>query len=144
MSAGNKDAKARKLTRSLEQVDRKGEKAATKITYKDEDGDLGITSIDPVNAVGSQAVVVYNTRSKHIEVYRAVAGSALSFQGARITNFDTAISMGRTLRKPESDLAHWTRATTIRRLEVLIDGIKGKKWEVTGKLNRNTMIIKVL
>ena len=54
------------------------------------------------------------------------------------------LSGGRTIRRPEADLAHWTRATTIRRLEVLMDGTKGKKWEVNGKMNRNTMIVKVL
>ena len=55
--AGAKGAKARKLRRTLDQVDRKGEKAASKVTYKDEDDALGIRSVDPTNVVGADAVL---------------------------------------------------------------------------------------
>jgi hypothetical protein len=142
--AGAKGAKARKLTRTIGQVDRKGEKAASKVTYKDEDDQLGIRSVDPTNVVGADAAVVYNTKNRHCEIYLAKPGSKLSVHGARIVNFDDATSLGKILRHPESDLPHWTRASTIKRFEVLMKGIKGKRWEVTGKLNRNTMILKVM
>ena len=144
IKAGAKGAKARKMASTAGEVDRKGEKAASKVTYKDEDNELGIRSVDPVNLVGSEAAVVYNTKNRHIEFYRAKQGKKLSFQGARIINFDEASSIGKTIRKPETDLPHWTRATTVRRLEVLSDGIRGKKWEPSGKMNRNTIIIKIM
>ena len=144
IKAGAKGAKARKMASTASEVDRKGEKAATKVTYKDEDDALGIRSVDPVNLVGSEAAVIYNTKTRHIEFYRAKQGMKLSFQGARIVNFDEASSIGKTIRKPETDLPHWTRATTVRRLEVLSDGIRGKKWEPSGKMNRNTIIIKIM
>jgi len=142
--AGAKGAKARRLTSTVATMDRKGEKAASKVSYKEEDDDLGIHSVDPTNLVGADAAVVFNTKNRHCEVYMAKPGAKLSVQGARIVNFDETTSTGRTIRKPESDLQHWIRATTLKRLEVLIGGIKGKTWEVNGKLNKNCIIVKVL
>lgn len=144
IKAGAKGAKARKLSNTLEQSDCKGEKAASKVTYKDEDSNLGISSVDPTNLVGAEAAVIYNTKTRHCEVYFAEASKRLSVQGARITNFDEKKSIGKTLRKPETDLPHWNRATTVRRLEVLLDQVNGKSWSLTGKFNRNTMLLKVL
>lgn len=142
--AGAKGAKARKMRSTVETMDRKGEKAASKVSYKDEDEKLGIRSVDPTNLVGAEAAVVFNTKNRHCEVYLAKQGMKLSVQGARIVNFDEGTSMGKTLRKPESDLSHWVRATTLKRLEVLGKGIRGKTWEVNGKLNKNCIIVKVL
>ena len=142
--AGARGAKARKLTSTVATMDRKGEKAASKVSYKEEDDNLGIHSVDPTNLVGADAAVVFNTKNRHCEVYMAKPGAKLSVQGARIVNIDEAASTGRTIRKPESDLQHWVRATTLKRLEVLIGGIKGKTWEVNGKLNKNCIIVKVL
>jgi hypothetical protein len=144
IKAGARGAKARKLSRTVDQVDRKGEKAATKVKYKDEDVQYGIRSVDPTNIVGAEAVAVFNAKNRHCEIYRAKDGSRLSVQGAKIINFDEKTSLGKTIRTPEKDLPMWTRATTVRRLEVLINSVNGKTWEVTGKLNRNTIIIKVL
>jgi len=144
VKSGAKNAKARKMASTYEQSDRKGEKAASKVTYKDADADLGINSVDPTNLVGASSVVIYNTKNRHCEVYFAADGKKLSVQGARITNFDETKSIGKTLRHPETDLPHWTRATSVRRLELLLSQIKGKSWTLNGKFNRNTMILKVL
>lgn len=144
IKAGARGAKARKMVSTVESFDRRGEKAASKVSYKEEDDKLGIRSVDPTNLVGADAAVVFNTKNRHCEVYLAKPGNKLSIQGARIVNFDESASSGKTLRKPESDLSHWVRATTLKRLEVLSKGIKGKTWEVTGKLNKNCIIVKVL
>ena len=144
ISAGIRGAKARKMNSKLGTTDRKGEKAASKVSFKDEDLNLGIRSIDPTNIVGAEAVVIFNTKTRHCEVYRANDGETLSIQGAKIVNFNELKSGGKTVRKPDVDLHHWVRATTLKRLEVLMSGIKGKKWEVSGKLNKNCMIIKVM
>lgn len=139
-----KASKARKFASTAAARDRKGEEAASKVRVKDEDTALGLQSIDPTNLVGAEAVVVYNTKTRHVEVYRCSGTNKLSMKGARITNFDPSLSQGRVLRDPTSWLPRWTSATTIRRLEVLIAEIKGKSWTLTGKLNSNHLIIKVL
>lgn len=137
-------AKARKFNNINQSFDRKGEKAAAKISFKEEDDTLGIRSIDPTNIVGADTAVIYNTKNKHCEVYRAKDGQKLSVQGARITNFDDVTSVGKTLRKPERDLPHWTRVTSLRRIEILMQDINGKSWAPTGKMNKHCIIIKVM
>ena len=137
-------AKSRKMKSTFNQIDRKGEKAALTISFKDEDLNLGLTSIDPTNLVGSNAAVIFNTKNNHCDVYLAKTGQTLSFKGSKIINFDETSSFGRTLKNPKNDLPHWSRASTIKRLEVLLTGINGKRWELTGKLNKNSMIIKIL
>lgn len=144
VKAGAKGAKARKMNSTVHQVDRKGEKAASKVTYKDEDTAFGIRSVDPTNVVGADAAVIFNTKNRHCEVYYAKAGSKLSIQGAKIINYDETRSVGKTVRNPEMDLPQWTKATVIRRLDVLLQNTNGKAWELSGKLNRNTVIIKVM
>ena len=55
----------------VHQADRKGEKAASKVSYKDEDMNLGIRSVDPTNVVGAVAAVLYNSKNRHCEIYFA-------------------------------------------------------------------------
>lgn len=142
--AGAKGAKARKMKSTVHEVDRKGEKAATKMTYKEDDDKLGIRSVDPTNVVGANIVVIFNTKNRHCEMYIAKDGQTLSVKGASIINYDETLSIGKTVRKPEEDLPSWVKASTVKRITVLMGYIKGKAWDLTGKLNRNTVIIKVL
>ena len=142
--AGSKKSRAHKMSTTVQTADRKGERAAAKVNYKDTDTNLGIDSVLPTNLIGSDAAVIYNTKNRHCEVYFAETGKKLSITGAKITNFDVEKSQGRTLRKPEQDLPHWSRASNARRLEVLLEQFNGKKWSVAGKLNRNTMILAVI
>ena len=137
-------AKARKLSNIDQPFDRKGEKAAAKLNFKEEDDKFGLRSIDPTNIVGAEIAIVFNTKNRHCEVYRAKDGTRLSVQGARITNFDEATSTAKTLRKPDRDLPHWTRVTSLRRIEILLEDINGKNWQPTGKMNKNCVIIKVI
>jgi len=141
---GKLNSKQRVMLSTVATRDKQGTQAAGKIKLKSEDTELGITSIDPTNVIGAELVVVYNTKTHHVEVYRATGEQRLSIQGSRVTNFDPALSEGRALREPSSWLPRWTAATTIRRCEVLMQSLKGKKWTVSGKLNSNHLILKVL
>ncbi len=144
VKGGARAARARKMSSTVQTRDKKGEQAATKVKIKTQDTDSGILSVDPTNVVGASSAVFYNTKTRHVEVYHALEGQALSIQGARVTNFDPARSRGKILRKPESWLPRWTGAATTRRLEVLMADLKGKDWELSGKINSNHLILKVL
>ena len=144
VKGGARAARARKMSSTVQTRDRKGEQAATKVKIKAQDTDSGITSVDPTNVVGATSAVFYNTKTRHVEVYHSLDGQVLSIQGARVTNFDPARSRGKILRKPESWLPRWTGATTTRRLDVLMADLKGKDWELSGKINSNHLILKVL
>lgn len=141
---GAKTARSRLMKSTVQTRDRKGEKAASQVTLKSQDDNLGIVSVDPVNAVGSQATVLYNSKSREIEVYYAEANKTLSVKGSVLVNFDPVKSQGKKIRKPEEMLPHWCGATTIRRLEVLMESIKGKARSPKGRFNKNTLVIKIL
>lgn len=143
VKAGARGARARKMASTAAERDRKGEKAASKVQTKDTDTKLGIKSVDPANVVGATAAVLYNTKTRHIELYVATAG-VLSMQGKSITGWDSAVSVGKTVRKPELVLPHWSRASTVKRLFILGNEIRGKKWDVTGKISKNHVILKVM
>lgn len=144
VKAGRRTAQARKVAATSQQRDRKGERAAGALRIKDQDDDLGLTSLDASTLVGAQAAVIFNTRNRHCQLYIAQPGQSLSVKGSRIVNYDETASSAKVIRKPEDDLAHWTRATTVRRLTVLRDDIRGKSWPLNGKINRNMLILKTL
>lgn len=144
VKSGAKNAIDRKMNSTAAQTDRVGEKAATKITYLQEDVDLGIKSVNPTNIVGAQTVVIFNTKTRHCEVYFAKEGEKLSVKGSKIINFNETASIGKNVRKPEESLQRWVAATTLKRVQVLLQSTNGKNWELTGKLNSNSIILKVL
>jgi hypothetical protein len=143
VKAGARGAQARKMASTAAQRDRRGEKAAGKVQTRQDDNELGIKSVDPANVVGATAVVLYNTKSRHIELYVATVG-VLSMQGKSITGWDSVVSMGKMVRKPEETLPHWSRASTVKRLFVLGNDIRGKSWAVSGKISKNHVILKVM
>lgn len=138
--------KASKKTRkkSTTGIDKKAEKAASNLTYKAQDLDLGIKSIQPHAVIGAKAVVLYNTRNKHCEVYMAEDNQTLSLKGSYLLNFNQTKSCSKTLRKPQENLINWSQANNIRRLEVLLDNTPGKAKPVKGKFNQNIVIIKAI
>ena len=134
--------KGRKKTGSL--VDKKAERAATNLTYKAEDTDLGIKSLQPNAVIGAKAVVLYNTKNKHCELYVAEADKTISLKGSYLLNWDSANSCRKTLRKPQTDLINWSSAGNLRRLQVLLDNTGGQSKPVKGKFNQNVVIIKAI
>jgi len=144
VKAGRRTAQARKVAATSQQRDRKGERAAGALRIKDQDDDLGLTSLDASTLVGAQAAVIFNSRNRHCQLYIAQQGQSLSVKGSRIVNYDEQASSAKVIRKPEETLAHWTRATTVRRLTVLRDDIRGKSWPLNGKINRNMLILKTI
>ena len=141
---GKRQAQERKMAMTSGTRDRKGEAAASRVTVQEDNLDLGIQGVDPVNVVGAQAAVVFNTKTRRIEVYRAASATGLSVKGARLTNFDLKLSQGKTVRKPEESLPHWMSATNVRRLEVLMESVNGRARDTNGKLSKNTIIIRVM
>ena len=144
VKAAAKHAHTRRMNSTVSTLDRKGEKAASNLKHKDEDVVLGIKSVNPTNIVGASAVVIYNTKNRHIDIYVTKQDQQLSIKGTKIENFDEKASQGKIVRKPENALQMWVKATTIKRLEILRDSIKGKPWALTGKINSNHIILKVL
>lgn len=113
-----------------------------KLKFKATDDKLGVTSVPPAQLIGAQSAVVYNTKSRKIGFYHALNSSGLTVKGTSIGNF-TDKSVQKTLRKPEIQLREFKDQNTQKRAETWIKNIKATEIVLNGRLNAETMILKV-
>jgi len=118
------------------------EELVKKIKFKASDDKLGVTSVPPAQLVGAQGAVVYNTKTRKIGIYTSLNSSGLTVKGTSIGNF-TDKSTQKTLRKPELQLRDFKDQNTNRRVETWFKNIKATEVQLNGRLNAETMILKV-
>lgn len=119
------------------------DKMVSKIKYKIKDDALKLQSVDPVKIVGAIQLWIYNTKTRKLGVYNAVDESGLKMKGTTIKNYveDTAIS--KTLRKPDVTLPIVTDGSKIA-LRKVLDGIKAKPAKMNGRINKDTLLLRVV
>jgi hypothetical protein len=96
-----------------------------------------------VDIIGAQELWAYNTKTR--KLYKYIADSLtgpLGVKGTSITNFDTAKSVGKTLRKPEEKLKEFARATKVQ-LRKFLEDIKATETLGNGRMNSDTVLLKV-
>ena len=113
-----------------------------KLKFKATDDKLGVTSVPPAQIVGAQGAVVYNTKTRKIGIYTSLSSAGLAVKGTTITNF-TDKSTQKTLRKPELQLREFKEQNTNKRVETWFKNIKATEVNLNGRLNAETMILKV-
>ena len=113
-----------------------------KVKFKATDDKLGVTSVPPAQLVGAQGAVVYNTKTRKIGLYVSLNSSGLEVKGTTIGNF-TDKSTQKTLRKPEIQLRDFKEQNTNKRVETWYKNIKSTEIKLNGRLNEDTMILKV-
>jgi hypothetical protein len=87
-------------------------KKVLKLNYKKEDTEYKIVSIKPENIIGCQNLWIFNTKTRKLGIYVASDESGLSVKGSTIENFNTELSINKTVRKP---------------LDIVPNVVKGKK-----------------
>ena len=119
------------------------EKVVSKLKYLKEEKTLKLVSINPVDIIGSQELWCYNTKTRKLFKYIADSLTGpLAVKGTSITNFDTAKSVGKTLRKPEEKLKEFARATKVQ-LRKFLDDIKATETVANGRINSDMVLLKV-
>ena len=129
-----------KLTKKKKVVP--ADKLVAKLKFKVTDDKLNVASVPPVQLIGAQACVVYNTKTRKIGFYYSSNISGLTVKGSSISNF-TEMSKQKTLRKPEIQLRDFKEQNTQKKAETWIKNIKSTEISLTGRLNEDTMILKV-
>lgn len=133
---------AKAMAAVKKKVGARAAKAASKATVKVVDESTNIVGLSPVLIVGNTAALVYNTKNRKAWLYVAKDGETLGIKGNYITGFDDAASFGKTLRKPKETFNKgFPNVKRVR--QVLQDYIAGKRHEANGKLNKETLIVKV-
>lgn len=133
---------AKAMAAVKKKVGARAAKAASKATVKVVDESTNIVGLSPVLIVGNTAALVYNTKNRKAWLYVAKEGETLGIKGTYITGFDEDASFGKTLRKPKETFGKGF--PNVKRVkQVLTDYIAGKRHDANGKLNKETLIVKV-
>lgn len=118
------------------------EKLVAKVKYQKESAEYKLTSVDPVNIVGATEVYLFNTKYRQLIQLVAASVDGFSIKGTTITNIREEACLKKTLRKPEDVLTEIGKTTKARVNKVFLD-IKTKSAVANGRLNEETIILKV-
>lgn len=120
----------------------KSVKQASKAKFKSVDLSTDMASLAPALIPGSKTAIIYNAKTRKVSLYRA-SGDGFGIKGTKITNVDEAASYSKTLRKPREILGQLRDASNTRRVDVVLGYVKGKRHKVSGKLSKDTLVLKV-
>ena len=113
----------------------------SKVNYLKEHETL--KGLDVRKVVGASEVWVYNVKTKMLGVYRTDNAKGFTFQGTTLRNFDDKTSVAKRLRKPEEVLPTLEKSTKAK-LKKLLPSLTTKEINLTGRFNKDTIILKVM
>ena len=119
------------------------EQLVAKIKHCLEFKDLSLTSVKSTDIIESMQLWVYNTKTRKLGVYHAEDAGGLSVKGSSIVNFSETKSMQKTLRKPEVMLPEVLKGGKVF-LRNAIDSIKAVESKLTGRINADTILLRVM
>lgn len=114
-----------------------------KLNYMNSYDDWKITSTLPSKIIGARELWFINTKTRKIGVYRTEGSKGLDVKGSTIMGFDKNTSYSKTARKPK-DIIDKIVAGKLRACKNAFDNIKAKESPLTGRINKDTILIKVL
>lgn len=114
---------------------------ARSVKFMKDFAEFGLTSVKPEKIIGASEVLVYNTKYKKVQIYRAINGGALGIKGTSIIDYEVASSGSKTLRKPEQikDFVEMTK----RNFATAFKSLTTKEAAVNGRINEECVIVKV-
>ena len=113
------------------------------IKYKVEDTELNLKSSPPAEMIGASQVWLYNTKTKKLSKYVSDSTKGIQAKGSAIQNWDPEQSKQKTLRKPAETIKLLMESGKIK-LRTLLEDIKTKEQSVNGRINIDTIILKIL
>ena len=119
------------------------EQLVAKIKHCLEFKDLSLTSVKSTDIIESMQLWVYNTKTRKLGVYHAEDAGGLSVKGSSIVNFSETKSIQKTLRKPEVMLPEVLKGGKVF-LRNVIDSIKAVESKLTGRINADTILLRVM
>lgn len=118
------------------------DKQVAKVKYRKDDKEFKIASVNPALVIGKHKLYVFNVKYRRLTEYVTHDPKGFIIKGTTIQNFDKATSRTLTLRKPMDILPKATTCTP-RQLTKLLDEIKTKPSVPNGRLNEDTVLLRV-
>jgi hypothetical protein len=114
-----------------------------KLKYCLEDKDLKIKSVDPKNIIAAEAVWIFNRKTRKLGCYFADDSSGLTVKGSTIQNYSEVKSISKTVRKPDEMIPNVINGGKVFLRNVLQE-IRAKESKLNGRINKDTMIIRIV
>lgn len=118
------------------------DKVVKNVKFAQTDPDTGVKSVEPKAIPGASAVLIWNKKYRLIGLYTAEEGKELSVKGSTIINFDADSAVWKKVRKP-NEVVPKAVGMTKAQVKKLIEGINAKPGNMTGRINAETVILKV-
>lgn len=115
-------------------------KIASKVKFLASSKEHGVKSENPIDIIDSKKVVVYNTRYNILSVYSAKDRETMTVKGTTIQNFCPQNSFCRTIKHAEKVIR---TIKSEKSLEKVWSSQHSMIKTPTGRLNENTLIVKV-
>jgi len=87
---------------------------------------------------------VFNTKTRKLAQYNAISRNGILIKGTTLKDFDTKISVSKTVRKPEQILSKIITTDGKIALRNMWDSIKTLETKANGRINSDTILLKVL
>lgn len=138
------DEKVKKARKPRRKKIKSPSQIVAKVKFKAVDPDLNIRSVSPEKLVLlAKTVWVYNTKSRKLIKYCSNPDHGpLSVKGTTITNFCDKKSFSKTIRKPK-DIVPLIQTETGHAINTMVSNIRAKPQKVKGRLNSDTLILRV-
>ena len=144
VATANKGSMENKPTRKARKVKEKpASVVVAKVQYMKDFAELNLKSVLPEKIVGASQVWLYNTKTKLLGMYNADNAKGLTVKGTTVQNFNIETSSGKRLRKPEVTVKQVLDGGKIV-LKKLLDGLTTKPAELTGRINSDTIVVRVI
>jgi len=118
------------------------EKLVAKVQFKERDDKLQLVSINPLDLIDAKEIWVYNTKTRKLGKYIAQEHAGIQVKGTTLQFYDETKSIQKTLRKPEEILKEFKKASKVK-LRKFLDEIKTTDIKLNGRLNADTILLKV-
>lgn len=120
------------------------EKLVRGLKYLKQDAEMKLVSINPVDIVGAEQLWVYNVKNRKLGRYVAEdQGGVLGVKGTTITGFSETKSTQKTLRKPQEQIKAFLASNKVE-LRKFLDNIKTTEIKLNGRINADTVLLKVI
>ena len=119
------------------------EQLVAKVQLLAESEEFKLKSEATKNIIGATSLWVFNVKNRKLGVYHALDSQGFGVKGTSLTNFSEMKSVQKTLRKPESILPDVVKGAKVF-LRNAMENIKAKDSKLNGRLNKDTILIKVI
>gem|GEM_PF-5789315 len=120
------------------------EKLISRLKYQKEDPDTKMESISPIKILGANELWIYNSKYTLLTLYRARNDQGFSVKGTTILNYDEEKSISKKIGRQTKERLDGIMLSGKVALKKYMDTLNGSGYKPNGRINENTILLRVL